>query len=131
MMDQAEVNVQEIYCDGTSHQMPDKPFFSYKSTFHNDSARRRVHIDLSLHVVNKPSQHLGTWRCRVNLWLPANGNEADSDRWFEHYKTGFRLALAGAAKFVDEKYGIKDILAPQSNEELLARYHALITAKQL
>ncbi|MBL0309557.1 MAG: hypothetical protein IPP77_07750 [Bacteroidetes bacterium] len=117
--------IQEIFCDSTSDRLPAQPLFTYKSTYHQSAYRDRVFVDFSLFVVDKPSLHLGIWRCRVNFWLPENTDISEELNNLQYYMTGFRRALAEAEKFVFSKYGLQQILAPQTDEQLTEKYETL------
>ncbi len=120
---------QEICCDATSPNIPDKASFFFKSSYHNACLNGRVHIDFSLHVIKQPVQPLGIWRCRVNYWLQETIADVSYDQGFEFYKDGFRIAIAEAESFVREKYKLNSILSPPADEELLEKYKAIL-AKQ-
>lgn len=116
--------IQQIICDGTQAHLPVQPFFSYKSTLHQPD-ETRVHVDFSLHVVDKPSLNLGIWRCRVSFWLKGQTDTSEPVSALSYYIEGFRLAHSEAEKFVEAKYGLKQILAPQTDGQLTDRYQLL------
>lgn len=116
--------IQHIICDGTLPHIPANPFFSYKSTFHQPGDDR-VHIDFSLHVIDKPSTNLGIWRCRINIWLKEKNDLVDKPKALSYYIEGFQMAFDEAERFVETKYGLKKILAPQTKEQLKERYELL------
>jgi len=124
-------NVQEICCDATSPNIPEKASFFFKSSFHKHDllTKGRVHIDFSLHVIKQPVQPLGIWRCRVNYWLKTEVTEISYEQGFDYYKDGFRRALAEAEKFVQAKYKFNSVLAPPTDSQLLEKYKAIL-AKQ-
>lgn len=118
--------IQDICCDATSVHIPEGISFFFKSSYHNVCTTGRVHVDFSLHVLAKPVQPLGIWRCRVNFWLQETVNEMSEEQGFEYFKEGFRAALAGAEQFVQGKYRVTSIMAPPTDEELLVRYKAIL-----
>ncbi len=122
MINVSAFKVQEICCDATSVNLPDKVSFFYKSTFHNDCAKGRVHVDFSVNVKGTPVAYFGIWRFRVNFWLREETTTVTDEEGFEYYKHGFRLALVEAEKFVASKYKVKSVLTPPSNEELSEKY---------
>jgi hypothetical protein len=117
--------IQEIYCDASTEKTPDKVSFFYKSSIHHDPRHGRLHVDFTLQIKGMPVAYWGYWRSRVSFWLGANAAQPDSAAEFDCYKTGFRLALAEAAKFIQKKYGIASILNPPTDEELFEKYKAL------
>ncbi len=129
MIEPLNATVQEIYCDATSPNIPDKTSFFFKSSYHNICVSGRVHIDFSLHVIKQPVQPIGIWRCRVNFWLKEAVTKVSYDEGFEFYKEGFTRAMTGAEKFVQGKYKLTSTLPELSNEELLEKYKAIL-AKQ-
>lgn len=120
---------QEICCDATSPNIPDKASFFFKSSYHNSCLKGRVHIDFSLHVIKQPVQPLGIWRCRVNYWLQETVTDVSYEQGLEFYKDGFRRAIAEAENFVREKYKLNSIFPPPTDDELLEKYKAIL-AKQ-
>ncbi len=68
---------QEICCDATSPNIPDKASFFFKSRYHKHDVitKGRVHVDFSLHFIKQPVQPLGIWRCCVNYWLKETPTE--------------------------------------------------------
>ena len=125
-------NTQEICCDATSPNIPEKASFFFKSSYHKHDvvAKGRVHIDFSLHVIKQPVQPLGIWRCRVNYWLKETTTEISYEQGLEYYKDGFRRALAEAEKFVQAKYKFNSVLTPPTDEALLEKYKSIL-AKQI
>lgn len=122
--------IQKIYCDATSPRIIEGISFFFKSSYHNVCSTGRVHIDFSLHVIAKPVQPLGIWRCRVNFWFPEKVNEVNDGQGFEYYQQGFRLALAEAEKFVQTKYRVTSILTPPNEAELLEKYKVILAKKK-
>lgn len=122
---------QEICCDATSPNIPDKASFFFKSSYHNVCNKGRVHVDFSLHIIKQPVQPLGIWRCRVNFWLQQTVDEVSYEQGLEYYKNGFRLALAEAEKFVQAKYKLNSILPPPTDAELLEKYKTILAKQSL
>lgn len=122
---------QEICCDATSPNIPDKASFFFKSSYHKHDviSRGRVHIDFSLHVIQPPAQPLGIWRCRVNYWLQDAILDISYEQGLEFFKDGFRRALAEGELFVKAKYKFHSVFTPPSDAELHTRYDAIL-AKQ-
>ena len=122
---------QEICCDATSPNIPEKASFFFKSSYHKHDvvSRGRVHIDFSLHVIQPPAQPLGIWRCRVNYWLQDATLDISYEQGLDYFKDGFRRALAEAELFVKAKYKFQSVFTPPTDEELLVRYKAIL-AKQ-
>ena len=129
MIDVPPFKVQEICCDATSPNIPDKASFFFKSSYHNISEKGKVRVDFSLHIIKQPVQPLGIWRCRVNFWLSASTTEINYEQGFEYYKEGFRRALTEAEMFVKLKYKVNSISPPPTDTELLEKYKAIL-AKQ-
>ena len=121
--------VQEICCDATSSNIPDKASFFFKNSYHNVSEKGKIRVDFSLHIIKQPVQPLGIWRCRVNFWLNATTTEINYEQGLAYYKEGFRRALTQAEKFVQLKYKVNSILTPPTDAELLEKYKAIL-AKQ-
>ncbi len=131
MIDIPLSKAQEICCDATSPNIPDKASFYFKSSYHKHdiTEKGRVHINFSLHVIKQPVQPLGIWRCRVNFWLQREVSDINCEQGFEYYKEGFRRALAEAEKFVHAKYKFNSILTPPTDAELFEKYKGIL-AKQ-
>ena len=116
--------IQQICCDATSLNKPEKVSFFYKSSFHRALAQGRVHVDFSLNVKGIPVAYFGIWRYRVSFWLGADVTDITQEQGFEFYKTGFHLALEQAEKFVHEKYQVTSVMVPPTEELLLEKYNA-------
>ena len=112
--------VQEICCDATSLVMPEQVSFSYRSSFHN--AHGRVHVDFSVNVKGVPVAYFGIWRFRVNFWLLKEVDAISYVDGFEYYKSGFRIALTAAEKFVAEKYNARSVMPTITDEILWEKY---------
>lgn len=122
--------IQEICCDATSVHLPDNLSFFFKSSYHNVCTMGRVHVDFSLHVIAKPVQPFGIWRCRVNFWLQDVVKELNDEQGLEYFKEGFRAALAEAEKFVQWKYKVTSIMAAPTDAELAERYKVILAKKK-
>jgi hypothetical protein len=124
MLNLSATAVQHICCDATSVNLPEKVSFFYKSSFHNTSTEGRVRVDFSLNVKGTPVAYFGIWRFRVSFWLPKEISAVTYEEGFEYYKSGFRIALEEAEKFVSEKYRVHSIMPPPTDAELLEKYKA-------